>query len=293
MKRKEPKLMKKTNQYLSVGVAIVVIALVLFLVLNAVGPAFSATITALLAPTNTPTPPPGEVIPLKPIAGLTSLNATVKIDVNGLINGKRAQGDLNAVLTTNDQGKSQVTVSGSLLGEIAAQVGGSLVGLFTPSSVDVYKVPEGTYIVINSLFPVCVKPNAPKATAALDEMSPQNLLSMLTSNDVARGKLVGQETLNGAPVKHYVLNGEAFLAAAQKSTNPKLKAFGEALWSAGDADLYVDAKGGYPVAFRGSFSGAYEPLKFEGDFDVQIELTGVNTNTPVNLPASCNKPITP
>jgi hypothetical protein len=154
-------------------------------------------------------------------------------------------------------------------------------------------VPEGNYIVINTLFPVCVKPRATKATETFDDMSPQGLLSMLTSSDVARGQLVGEETLNGVAVKHYVMNGDAFLAAAQKSEEPKLKAFGEALWSAEDADLYVDAEGGYPVAFRGSYSGAYEPLKFEGDFDVQIELTGVNTDTPINLPNSCNKPITP
>ena len=286
--------MKTTNRILSVAIAIGVIAIVLYLALSIAAPAFSGTnLLALIASANTPTPPPGEVIPLKPIAGLTSLNATVNLDVNGLINGKRAQGDLTAVLTTNDQGKSQISVSGSLLGDIAAQVGGSLVGLFTPSSVDIYKVPEGTYVVVNSLFPVCVKPANTKATAALDEMSPQSLLTMLTSSDVARGKLVGEKTLNGVPVKHYVINGDAFLAAAKKSKDPKTKAFGEALWSAEDADLYVDAKGGYPVAFSGSYSGEYEPLKFEGDFDVEIELTGVNTNTPVNLPASCNRPITP
>ena len=237
------------------------------------------------------TPPPGDVIPLESIAGLTSLNATVKLDVNGLIDGKRAQGDLNGLLTTNDQGKSQITVSGSLLGHIAAQVGGSLVGLFTPSKVDLYKVPDGAYVVVNGLFPVCVKPDAANATAALDEMSPSSLLNMLTSSDVARGKFVGDETLNGVPVKHYVINGDAFLVAAQNSTDPKLKAFGDALWSAKDADLYVDAKGGYPVAFRGSYSGAFEPLKFEGDFGVEIELTDVNTNTRVDLPSSCNKPI--
>jgi hypothetical protein len=287
-----PKRMKTTNKVLTGLIAIVTIAVVLYLAFGIAAPAFStSTLLALIAPRGAPTPPAGEVIPLKPIAGLTSLNATVQLDVNGLINGKRAQGDLNAVLTTNDQGKSRITVTGDLLGDITAQVGGSLMGLFTPSSVDIYKVPEGTYVVINSLVPVCVKPANTKATAALDEMSPQSLLGMLTSSDVARGKLVGQETLNGVPVKHYLLNGEAFLAAAQNSRDPKLKAFGDALWNAKDADLYVDAKGGYPVAFSGSYSGSYDPLKFEGDFDVQIELIGVNTNTPVDLPASCNKPI--
>lgn len=283
--------MKMMNKVLSIGVALVLIAIVLLLALSAAGPALSATISALLAGTSTP--PPGEVIPLKSIDGLTSLNATVKINVNGLIDGKRAQGDLNAVLTTNDQKKSKVTVTGSLLGEIAAQVGGSVVGLFTPSSVDIYKVPEGTYIVANSLFPVCIKPKTDKTPAELDDVSPQSLLSMLTNSDVARGKLVGEETLNGVPVKHYVLDGDAFLAAAKKSRDPKLRAFSEALWSAEDADLYVDSKGGYPVGFSGSYSGEYEPLKFEGDFDVQVQLTGVNTNTAVNLPAACNRPITP
>jgi hypothetical protein len=283
--------MKKARPHVSGGIVIGATAFLLLLVVGVAVPAFSSALTAGDALASTPTPRPGSVIPLKSIAGLSSLNATVNLDVNGLINGQRAQGDLSAVVTTNDEGKSKITVSGGLLGQIAAQVGGSLVGLFTPSTVDVYRVPEGTYAVVNGLFPVCVKPEAAQATASLEEMSPQSLLGMLTSSDVARGRLVGQETLNGVPVKHYVVDGEAFLAAAQASSDPKLRAFGEALWSAEDADLYVDAKGGYPVAFRGSYSGAYEPLQFEGDFDVQIELTGINTNTPVVLPSSCNNPI--
>ena len=273
-------------------IAIAVIGVVLLLALGVAAPALSkSTMFTLLAATGTPTPSAGDVIPLKSIDGLTSLNAAVKIDANGLINGKRTQGDLTAELTTNNQGSSKITVTGPLLGDITAQVGGSLVGLFTPSSVDIYNVPQGSYIVVNSLIPVCIKPSSPKATEALDQLSPQALLNMLTNSDVARGKLVDKMTVNGAPVNHYVVNGDAFLAAAQKSQDEKLKTFGDALWDAKDADLYVDAKGGYPLAFNGSYSGTYEPLKFEGDFDVQIELTGINQDTPVKLPASCNKPI--
>ena len=280
--------MKTTNRYLSAVIALAVISIVLFLALDLPGPAFSTSgLTALLAPT----PPPGELIPLQSLEGLKSLNATVNLDVNGLIDGKRTQGNLTGLLATNDQKKSRITVSGGLLGELAAKVGGSLVGLFTPSKVDIYKVPDGTYIVVNGLFPVCIKPKALNATAALDDMSPKSLLTMLTSSDVARGKFVGNETLNGAPVKHYVINGDAFLAAAQKSSDPKLKEFGQALWAAEDADLYLDAKTGYPVAFSGKYSGSYDPLKFEGDFGVQLEVTGANTNPAVDLPAACNKPI--
>jgi hypothetical protein len=285
--------MKTNKPYLSAAVLGIVIAVVLFLVLDVVAPAFSTSaVTWLLAPVSAPTPAPGDPIPLKSIAGLNSLNATVKLDVNGKIAGKKTKGDLNALLASNDQKKSKITVSGSLLGPIAAQVGGSVLGMFTPSKVDLYKVPTGAYIAVNSLVPICVKPDTADAAAALDELSPSSMMNMLTSSDVARGKFVGDEKLsNGTPVKHYVINGDAFLAAAQKSSDPKLKEFADALWSADDIDLYVDAKGGHPVALRGNFSGAFEPLKFEGDLGVQIELTGVNTNPKVELPSSCTKPI--
>ena len=228
--------------------------------------------------------------PLESVSNLTSLNATVKISVNGLINGERTQGDLTGLLAIDEQGKSQITVSGSLLGDLAAQVGGSVVGLFTPSKVDLYKVPEGAFVVLGGIFPVCVKPEALNATDTLDEMSPLSMLSMLTSSEVARGTFVGDEKLNGVPVKHYVINGDAFLAAAQSSSDPQLQAFGQALWSADDADLYLN-EDGYPVLFSGSYSGEYAPLKFEGDFAVEIALTGINTNPPVSLPASCKKPV--
>jgi hypothetical protein len=288
--------MYRTNGRFAFAFVLGVIATVLALVIGIAAPTFSAgTRTALGAPAATPTvvaqPAADGAIPLKSIAGLTSLNATVTIDVNGMVNGKRTQGQLTALVSTNDQGKSQVTVSGSLLGPIVSQVGGSVVGLFTPSKVDIYKVPTGVYIVVNSLVPICIKAKTPDQVASLDDVSPQGLLTMLTNSDVARGKLVGDETRNGAAVKHYVINGQDFLTAAQNSSDPKLQAFGQALWSADDADLYVDAAGGYPVAYSGSFSGAYEPLGFEGDFSVTIEVTGVNQNTKINLPSSCNKPV--
>jgi len=258
----------------------------------------TATATATPKPTNTPTRTPtatpnpaGELIPLKPLTDLTSLEATVKLSADGILNGKSVQGDLNAQLTTNDQKKSQIVVTGSLLGDAVVQIGGSAVNLFRPSQATVYTMPDGTYIVVKGLFDVCIKPKDSTATQTMDQLSPQGLMTILTSSDVARGKLVGEETLNGTAVKHYIIDGPAFLKAAQQSADPNLRTFGQALRSAEDADLYVASDGGYPVAFRGSYTGAFEPLKFDGDFSVQIELTGVNQNTPVSLPKSCNNPI--
>jgi len=244
----------------------------------------------MMAPTPTPVVPVGDPIPLKSLSGLTSLDATVNITANGMLNDQRVRGDLTATVSTNNQGSSKIVVTGPLLGDIVAQVGGSAMSLFTPSSVEIYKVPQGTYIVVDSLFDVCIKPKAANSTESVEQMNPQKLMDMFTSKDVARGTLAGSETINGAAVKHYVIDGPTFLAAAQNSKDKTLRTFGDSLWAAKDADLYVSSAG-YPVAFQGGYSGLFEPLKFEGDFDVQIEVTGINQNTPIKLPASCNNPI--
>ncbi len=234
---------------------------------------------------------PSEPIPLTPLTGLTALDAAVTIEVDGTVNGKPTQGDLTAQLTTTDQGTSQIDVTGSLLGDVVAQVGGSAVKLFRPKKVSVYSVPEGTYVVLDALIDVCVRPTDPQATASLEQLSPQALMAILTGSDVARGTLVGEETLNGMPVRHYSINGEEFLAAAQGSSDPNVSLFAQSLRSATDADLYVATDGGYPVAYRGGFSGTFEPLKFEGDLTVQIDLTGVNGEAEISLPGSCDRAI--
>jgi hypothetical protein len=294
--------MKRISRYQLAMLVALVLAIKLLSLWTYSSPTTSSLGVTALQATSTPAPtaaanpspthvPVGDPIPIKPLSGLTSLDATVKINLDGLLKGERAQGDLTALVTANDQNKTQINVTGGLIGDIVAQVGGAVVGLFAPNKVDVYKVPEGTFVVVNALFDVCVKPNAPNATAALEQLTPQGLMTLLTGPDVARGTLVGEETRNGMQVQHYLIDGETFVQAAQNSSNPSVRTFGESLWSAEDAHLYVSSEGGYPVAFEGSFSGEFEPLEFQGDFDVAIDLTALNANTPVNLPASCNRPI--
>jgi hypothetical protein len=234
---------------------------------------------------------PGDLIPLTPLSGLTSLDATVTLTVDGTMNGKQTQGDLTAQLTNNDQATSQIDVTGSLLRDVVAQVGGAAFKLFRPSKVSVYTVPEGTYVVVSSLFDLCVEPDDNTATEALSQLSPQNLMTILTSNGVARGTFVADETLNGMPVKHYRMNGAAFLAAAQATSDPTVNEFARSLRSVEDGDLYLAADGGYPVAYRGGLTGAFEPLAFDGDISVAIDLTGINADTEVVVPSACDHPI--
>jgi hypothetical protein len=132
---------------------------------------------------------PGEPIPLTPLTDLTSLDATVNLSADGSVDGEPTQGELTVELTSNDQNMSQIDVTGSLLGDVVAQIGGQAVSLFRPEVVSVYTMPEGTFAVVTGLFDVCVKLEDSQATEALDQLSPQYLLSILTSSDVARGTL--------------------------------------------------------------------------------------------------------
>jgi hypothetical protein len=234
---------------------------------------------------------PGEPIPISPLTDLTSLDATVTIDAIGTADGDPTEGDLTVRLTSNDQSMSQVDITGNLLGDVVAQVGGKAVSLFRPKKVSIYTVPEGTFAVVTGLFDVCVKLEDSGATEALDQLSPQFLLSTLTSSDVARGTFIGDETLDGMPVKRYIIDGDFFLDAAQASGNANVSNFAQSLHTVEDADLYVAEDGGYPVAYRGGFGGTFEPLEFDGDLTVQIELTGINNNSPVILPRACDRPI--
>jgi hypothetical protein len=272
------------------GLAVVALAALTYLAFDFARP--GAFITASwFTQTRTPAPPLGDPIPMKPLTDLTSFESSVTLDVNGLIDGERAAGDLTADVVVAGPDTSKVTVSGSLLGPIAARVGGSLVSLVTPSSVDLYKTPDGAYITVGGFLPVCVKPKALNATETLDDLSPQNLLALLTDPEVARGKFVSEGEINGVKAKRYVIDGDAFLQTAQNSDNEKLRAFAENLWTADDIYVWVDSKTGYPVALKGSFTGAFEPLGFEGDIAIDLALTNPNAKTQVRLPNSCNRPI--
>lgn len=284
--------MKSILRNLVAGLAVVALAALTYLAFDLARPgAGQPTFASWFGQTKTPAPPPGNPIPMKPLTDLTSFESTVRLDVNGLIDGERTQGDLSAKVVVADKTKSRVTVSGSLLGPIVARVGGSLVSLVTPSSVDVYKLPDGAYITLGGFLPVCVKPKALNATEALDELSPQSLLAMLTNPEVARGKFVSEGEINGVKAKRYVIDGDAFLAAAQGSSDEKLQAFAENLWTADDIYVWVDSATGYPVALKGNFTGAFEPLAFEGEIAIDLALTNINSAAKVTLPAACNRPI--
>jgi hypothetical protein len=232
-----------------------------------------------------------EPIPLAPLTDISSLEATVSIEVDGTVDGEPTQGDLTAQLISTSLGSSRIDVTGSLLGDVVARVGGSAVKLFRPKRVSVYAVPEGTYVVLDALIDVCVKPEDAEATEVLDQLSPRVLMEALTGSDVARGTLVADEVLDGIPVKHYRIDGDESLAAAQASSDPNVSLFARSLVGATDADLYVSAEGGYPMAYRGGFRGTFEPLGFEGDLSVRIDLTGLDGESDLTLPGSCDRPI--
>jgi hypothetical protein len=233
---------------------------------------------------------PLERITLSALGDVSSLDATVTITATGTMGGQQMQGDLTADLSSNDQAQSRIDITGSLLGPVATKVGGGIVGLFRPSKVTVLTT-DATYIVVSGLTDLCVKPSDPSSTSALSQLSPQGLMTTLTSSDQPIGRFVGEETLDGEAVRHYVIDGQAFLAAAASSTDPTVHKFASSLTSAADADLFVAADTGYPVKYAGAFSGRYEPLDLAGDFSVNIDVTGIDTNPVITLPGACELPI--
>jgi hypothetical protein len=240
------------------------------------------------AATDTPDAMP---IPLTSLGDLTALEATVTLSAEGSLRGEEMAGDLSVQLVANEQGQYRIDITGDLLGPIAAQVGGKLVGLFRPKRVSVYVVEDGNYVVVSGLTDVCIRTEDTAATEALSQLSPRTLMTILTDSDVANGSLVGAESLDGVPVDHYVIDGDTFLTAAQASGEPAVQAFGRSLRGASDADIYIDTASGYPVRYQGAFSGAYEPVGLDGDFSVRIDLTRVGTDSFVTLPKACDLPI--
>ena len=146
-------------------------------------------------------------------------------------------------------------------------------------------------MVVSGLTDLCIRTEDTAATEALSQLSPRALMTILTDSDVANGSLVGAESLDGVAVDHYVIDGPTFLAAAQASSDPTVQTFGQALRGASDADIYIDTETGYPVRYEGAFSGAYEPVGLDGDFNVRLDVTKIGTDSTVTLPTACAKPI--
>lgn len=230
-------------------------------------------------------------IPITTLGDLTSLEATATLSAAGTMQGEEMAGDLTVEFVADEQGHYRIDITGDLLGPVAAQVGGKLVKLFRPKRVSAYVVEDGNYVVVSGLTDLCIRTEDTATTEALSQLSPRTLMAILTDSDVANGSLVGVETLDGVPVDHYIIDGPTFLAAAQASSDPTVQAFGQALRSAGDADIYIDTETGYPVRYEGAFSGAYEPVGLDGDFSVRLDLTKIGTDSTVTLPEACATPI--
>jgi hypothetical protein len=230
-------------------------------------------------------------LPLTSLGDLTSLEATVTLSAEGTLQGDEMAGDLTVQLVADEQQQYRIDITGDLLGPIAAQVGGKLVKLFRPKQVSVYVVEDGHYVVVSGLTDLCIRTEDTATTEAISQLSPRTLMTILTDSDVANGSLLGTESLDGVEVDHYVIDGPTFLASAQASSDPTVRAFGQALRGVSDADIYIDTDTGYPVRYQGAFSGAYEPVGLDGDFSVNIDLTRVGTDSTVTLPKACATPI--
>ena len=82
--------------------------------------------TAPLSSAQTPGPGAAVPIPLTSLGELSSLSAEATLSAAGSLRGTEMSGDLTVAFASNDAGDSQIDITGSLLGPVAAQVGGKL-----------------------------------------------------------------------------------------------------------------------------------------------------------------------
>ena len=230
-------------------------------------------------------------IPVKPqsakFSSITSSQSAMYLTLDGKgADGKAIKGSMTVGLNEDVTGKkSQIEIGGNLIGPLlSAQLRG-----FNPRGMGIYSVSGNTFVRLDTLLTVCAKPKGgiPGLDNLADSLSTDGFLTMIGSDGVFPGKLVGDATLNGVTVQHYTLDFAALKASAQKR--------GLVNWpELSRGEMWLAKDGGYIVRLSVAGKGKLENLAgnaFDGSFDVILDTVAINQPVTINLPTSCNRPI--
>jgi hypothetical protein len=196
------------------------------------------------------------------------------------------KGDLGLiVLEDRPADKRQVDARGDLVASLLPAQVRSL----NPSGLGIYGIGKETYFRVDTLLAICAKPT--DANAGLPTVSGFTLDGFLdlfggAPKEGLPGKLLGEETIAGAPAQHYALDIPALKAAALRN--------GRLLPELTRAEVWVSKSGGYAVRLLASGTGAdlnLGGILFSGDFAIDATLISVNQPVAITLPRSCANPI--
>jgi hypothetical protein len=260
---------------------------------SAVVPQTQATATPRPRATSTPaakatvkaTPDAGIIVqPISKDSTIKSYRTTINMNLDGVSAGKVSKGDLNADVQSLPASKKQsAAISGSQMGQLLSP----FLGGIPVNKLTLFMFDKTVYALAQSLLTVCATPKNP--IAGMDQLknglSADQLITGLTGSNKIYGTLVGEETVNGIPSRHYKLDvNKMNQLAKQNKQDLTLKS----------GDIWLAKNGGYVTRFNGDMNGALNKsagVDFKGNVKMQLNVGDLNKITDIPLPGQCSRPI--
>jgi hypothetical protein len=250
-------------------------------------PKATATPAAKTAATPATKATPDAGIVVQPISNdktIKSYRTNINMNLDGVSAGKVSKGDLNADVQSIPGKKQQsAAISGSQMGQLLSPFLGGL----PVNKLTMYLMDKNVYVLAQSLLTVCATPKNP--IAGIDQLknglSADQLITGLTGSNKIYGKLVGEETVNGIPSKHYKLDVKKMNELAKKN---------KVDLSLNSGDVWLAKNGGYVTRFNGDMNGALNQtagVDFKGNVKMQMNLGDLNKINDIPLPNQCSRPI--
>ncbi len=206
------------------------------------------------------------------------------MNLDGVSGGKVSKGDLNADVQSIPGSKKQsAAISGSQMGQLLSPFLGGL----PVNKLTLYMFDKNVYALAQSLLTVCATPKNP--IAGIDQLknglSADQLITGMTGGNKIYGALVGEETVNGIPSKHYKLDVNKMNALAKQNKQDLTLKSG---------DIWLAKNGGYVTKFLGDMNGGLSKtagVDFNGNVKMEMNVGDVNKINDIPLPSQCSRPI--
>jgi hypothetical protein len=246
--------------------------------------------------TATPTQPPAVVrIVPQVISGSLMLDAS-KTALRARLDGQDGGGqrvidELHIERTATIGAKQTSTI---VTGSLTTRMLRSLTQETWPDEIAysaVYRLSGGSYLLYqfaSDTYIDCVKLSDPDAQDPFyQHQTPFESLLQMTQRFLY-GSLVGEEEVNGVPVRHYVLDEAAFNAAALADDSQEVRnTLGKVKLTGGD--VYLARDGNYVVRLGAGYQGTVQGLEpgLSGDLRLDFDLTRPEGENGVGMPEAC------
>ncbi len=241
--------------------------------------------------------PPAELeeLEFKPIEDsvkVETLRSVITLDFNGQsTEDNPVKGEMIIDVISNEPEEQRAMVmEGSALLDVMGE--DELAGV-KPQRIGAYLLDGAAYLLIQGEeggMNVCLKSSDTSKAPDFSSLSPQGLLSSFAEDQQLVGRFAGEETINGIPARHYVLDAEATNAAAAKSSNRATREAAKVQQLVA-GDVWMASDGGYAVKFAADYQGTIQAFDFIGDLRLEFEIFDLNSGIQVTLPKACENAI--